>query len=308
MKLSFGYYVAQKIFFRSKGVQSKYVTESVPDKFGIHSHSLMDPTGELYRKNKVKKWEILLTYPMKTLHLMTEDGLRLVGYLYRNGESKKTAVLIHGFHSGAYEGCSAHALEYIARGYNVFISDNRACTDSQGDYMTFGIMEHRDMMRWLWDLSDRYPEDSFVVHGISLGGATTCFLADKNLPKQVKVLVADCAFSEMRKVLAHVSYYSTHIPPCLTMPGPERWFHRLTGLDYDTETPLKAVSAAKLPMYFVVGEQDRYVPMEHTLQLYNACPSEKELAVIRGAGHAAALAVGGADYMNPIIRFQEKYL
>lgn len=308
MFFSLGYIAAKRMFFRSRGLQDKNIPEPVPDRHGRYSGSLMEPTSELYYKNKIAKWKIMLTYPVETLSLPSEDGLRLVGYLYRNGDSKKTAVLIHGFHSGAYEGCSHQALEYIARGYNVFFPDNRACTGSEGNYLTYGIMEQRDTIRWLEYLAQRFPEDSILVHGVSLGGATTCFLADKNLPEQVKALVSDCAFAEMRKVLAYVSYKSTHVPPWLLMPISECWFRCLTGLDYDTETPLKAVSAARLPMYFVTGEQDNYIPMEHTLRLYNACPTDKEIRVIRGAGHAAALVVGGDDYMNPIVAFVEKYL
>lgn len=44
----------------------------------------------------------------------------------------------------------------------------------------------------------------------------------------------------------------------------------------------------KIPVLFIHGDEDRYVPVWMTYSNYEACAAEKELYIVHGAAHALA--------------------
>jgi fermentation-respiration switch protein FrsA (DUF1100 family) len=248
-------------------------------------------------------------YPFEQIYLHTEDGIELAGYYYANPARKtKTAVLIHGHSSSGFEGYGCVGLKYIRHGYNILLMDNRACGNSEGKWCTFGLLERKDTLQWVQYLAKENPKDEMVIHGTSLGGATACMLSEMALPDQVKAIVSDCAYANIRKQLEYSIQKTMHVPYQLVLPQTLWWFHQETGLSVDDASPLEAVKHAKVPMLFIHGEEDRYVKKENALALYDACTSEKKLLLIPGAGHAAAHYVGKEKYEGPLFQFLDQYI
>ena len=61
-------------------------------------------------------------------------------------------------------------------------------------------------------------------------------------------------------------------------------------------------------MIFIHGAADRYIPAGHAQQLFDACPTDKQLVLIENAGHAAACVKGGEKYFEPVLGFAKKYM
>lgn len=243
--------------------------------------------------------------PLEMLRITSADGLKLVGYLYHpeNG-SNRTAVLVHGYGSSAMQGFGAVAAEYIKRGYNLFLPDNRACGNSEGECTTFGMKESEDTALWIRELANRYPDDIITLHGISLGGSVVCLLSEMQLPSNVRAVISDCAFAKITDVLTHVMKLY-HIPKSIGK-GAGKWFYKYNGFMPDDRTPLDAVQNAVLPILFLQGAEDRYVLPENGVKLHEACRTEKGLVMIEGRGHAAAC-MGGEDYFGPLFAFLDKF-
>ena len=51
---------------------------------------------------------------------------------------------------------------------------------------------------------------------------------------------------------------------------------------------LDALKENRIPILFIHGKADHYVPHEMTLQNYEACTSEKRLVLVEGAGHGTS--------------------
>ena len=66
---------------------------------------------------------------------------------------------------------------------------------------------------------------------------------------------------------------------------------------------LKCVAGTRLPMFFIHGTEDRFVPFEMMKELYDACRSEKECLAVAGAAHVQAELVGGAEYWDRVFQF-----
>ena len=61
---------------------------------------------------------------------------------------------------------------------------------------------------------------------------------------------------------------------------------------------LEQVKKASAPMLFIHGSQDNFVHIGMVYELYDACPTRKELFIAEGAGHGQALYLDPGTYFN----------
>jgi Dipeptidyl aminopeptidases/acylaminoacyl-peptidases len=294
------YIVNKKTFGRIVHTENQKISPSLME--------LMGPDFLGYLKNREEHRKVLEQLPWEHLFLQTEDGLKLAGYYYENPQRlKKNAVLIHGHGSCGFEGYASVGLKYIRHGYNVLLLDNRACGSSEGKWSTFGLQERKDTLQWVNRLAKADPDQPIVIHGTSLGGATACMLSAMELPVQVKAIVSDCAFANIRKQLEYMLPKIMHVPYQMILPQVLCWFRHETGLSIDETSPLEAVKHAHVPMLFIHGEADQYVLKENGQKLYDACNAPKQLLWIPGAGHAASHYIGKEKYEETLFAFLDRY-
>lgn len=239
------------------------------------------------------------------LELTTADGLKLKGWFFDAG-SKNTVIFVHGYNSSAFKDNVAHAYVFFKRGYNVLLFDNRACGASEGEYLTFGIRESEDLALWVDMIAKRIPDGSIVLHGTSLGGATVLLASSMDLPS-VKCVVEDCGFKSIRWEFECMAKLFAHFVPRLTLRAAERVTKRKLGFDFSTISPINSVANAKYPVMFVHGKADTFIPYTAAEEMYALCPTEKELLLIDGFGHAGSQLAEDA-YYEPIFAFIEKHL
>ncbi|MBO4366105.1 MAG: alpha/beta fold hydrolase [Clostridia bacterium] len=268
--------------------------------------NMMGPHYEEYKEYLKSLGKIADEYPFEVLSVTAPDGLKLVGHLYRipDGKSRKTAVLVHGYGSHGLIAFHAIGREFIRRGYNLFLPDNRGCGESEGNWTAFGQLEKDDLTVWMNELTARFPDDAFVIHGNSLGATAVCMASDKTFPHQVKALSEDCGFVSTREQLAHICDLN-HIPKFL-ITTMEPWFKHYNHTDYSTHTALEAVSHATLPIFFAHGKEDRYVPPENAERMFDICPTDKQLLLLDGRAHGQAC-MAENDYYDPLFAFLDRY-
>ena len=63
---------------------------------------------------------------------------------------------------------------------------------------------------------------------------------------------------------------------------------------------MEAVKHARVPIFFSHGQADAFVPCDMTVRLYEACVSEKTLALIPGAGHGLCYLVQPERYIEEL--------
>ena len=74
--------------------------------------------------------------------------------------------------------------------------------------------------------------------------------------------------------------------------------------DPDSNSPLEAMKRCKIPVIFIHGDDDAFVPHEMSQRLYDACTSKKKLVTIKGAGHGLAYPVDKEGYVQALRDFQ----
>lgn len=248
-----------------------------------------------------------LLLPYEKVHIKS-DKYNLVGY-YLSNNSKKTAILLHGWKGNAEERM-ADAFRYLDYGYNVFLPDLRGHGKSDGKFIGMGCAERKDIFKWIDYLRDNYGNDKdFILDGISMGGTTVLALSgDDEATSYVKAIISDCAFSSVQDLVPN---FITRIPKMfrkyLTRMV-EIWCILLCGFSFRDNSPIEQIKKSKTPIFIIHGTEDRFVPFEMSKMLYDACSSEKEYWAVEGAKHIMSSWVAKDEYKEKVKVFLDKYV
>ena len=208
--------------------------------------------------------------------------------------------MFHGYRSSCLrDGMGAFRFTQEC-GYNILMVDQRAHRMSGGRTITFGVKERYDCLEWIKYIKAEHGDDTkIILIGLSMGATTVLMAAGHELPDNVKGIIADCGYSSPKDILQSV-IKGMKLPVKCTY-----FFVRLSAIIYGGFDP-ESVSAEELlrnatvPILFIHGEEDRYVPCEMSRKNYEACASEKELLLVPGADH-------GMSYMTDTPRYVEKF-
>ena len=81
-----------------------------------------------------------------------------------------------------------------------------------------------------------------------------------------------------------------------------------SGYFLNDASPIEAVKEAKVPIMFIHGDDDKFVPFYMLDELYEACSSEKQKLVIHGASHAHSEDENPEKYWKEVDAFINKYI
>lgn len=242
-----------------------------------------------------KEW--LQEQPGEEVWITSRDGLSLYGKFFPCGDSKKTVICFHGYTSEGINDYSTLAKFYLKNGFNLLLVDQRAHGQSEGTYIGFGCLDRFDAKDWIDYVVRRQGEDCrILLHGDSMGAATVLMTAGLELPPQVKAAVSDCAFTSAWDVFSAVLKNMYHLPPFPIMQIANQMVKKRAGYELDECNARNEVGRTRLPILFIHGAEDSFVPCSMVHELYDACRSEKRLVIVEGAGHVESC------YKNP-----EKY-
>ena len=239
--------------------------------------------------------------------IRSRDGLKLVGYLLPAEEAKGTLLLVHGYRSDPWCDFGVIYPFYHALGWNILTVCQRAHSESDGKYISFGIRERFDVCDWATFLADRFgPEHCIVLNGISMGSTSVLMSLGTDLPENVRGVIADCGFTSPRAEFLHVLKTRCRIPVHPIMEISELYaklFAKFGFSDYSTVTALKQ---ARLPVLFVHGIKDAFVPVRFTVENYAACEGEKKLITVPDAGHGASYLLAREQCQRALRKFLDK--
>ena len=240
----------------------------------------------------------------------SNDGLKLHGYFFRAvTPSEKTVIVAHGYNSKGLHMHGFAKLYYEKWGYNVLVPDARAHAESEGKYIGFGWLDRKDYLKWINKAIELTGDkSSIVLHGISMGGATVLMTSGEILPEQVKAVVSDCAFTSVYDELSWQLNRIYHLPAFPLLDSTSLLSSIIAGYSFKEASALEQVKKTKLPILFIHGGGDTFVPHEMAQMLYAAAACEKELLIIPGAGHGLASAVDSRKFEACVADFLKRYI
>lgn len=238
----------------------------------------------------------------------SQDGLLLSGYVLEFfPESRRWMIIVHGYT------VSLHAsTQYIDMfrdaGFNILLIDQRRHGGSQGKYTTYGYYEKYDVQTWVNWILEHYGEQTEIgLHGQSLGGGTVLEYLSIAHPN-VKFVIADCPYSDLTELMRHQFTKLNKLPAYPLLPLVNRLLQRKAGFRLDQVSPIKAVEKSRLPVLFIHGTKDNYVPTYMSKEMFRHKPEPKRLLLIEGAVHANAYGVDPKRYKAEVHSFIHEVL
>lgn len=268
------------------------------------------PDGEIYEKYRDKMVEWMRKarqLPHEDCEIKSFDGLTLKGKYYQFKKDAPIEILFHGYRGNSERDLSGGIERCFKLGRNALIVDQRGCGESEGNVITFGINERLDCLNWINFAIEKFGKNSqIILTGISMGASTVMMVADQDLPSNVKYILADCGYSSPKEIIKKV-IKDMKLPQNLIYPFVNLGARIFGHFNLEEHSPLKSLQNAKIPVIFIHGEDDDFVPCDMSRQLYDICSSSKCLITIPNAGHGLAYPTNKEKYLQALKDFENTW-
>ena len=230
--------------------------------------------------------------------MMTMDSGERHHALYVERGSGRTALVLHGWRN-----CGIDFL-YLARMYerelgcNVVVPDLHAHGLSEGEAIGMGWNDAQDAMQWL----KAFKTDTMVVHGVSMGGATTMMLSGMEMPDGVSEwrFVDDCGYTSVWDEFAGEMRAQFDLPEFPLMYTSSLLCKLRYGWSFGEASALRQVGKCRWPMLFIHGDSDKFVPTAMVHRLYAAKPAPKVLWITDHTAHACSYLNHRSEYIQRV--------
>ncbi len=215
--------------------------------------------------------------------------------------STRTALVIHGWRDCAIKFFWLARIYEHELGYNVVMPDLHACGESEGEAIQMGWKDRLDVLHWM----KTFQADTMVVHGVSMGAATTMMLSGETMPEGIKDVrfVEDCGYTSVWDEFANQLNEQFGLPPFPLMYSTSLLCQLRYGWNFSEASALEQVKKCPYPMLFIHGSTDTFVPTEMVYPLYEAKTGTKTLWVADGAEHALSYREHKAEYISRVRAF-----
>lgn len=258
---------------------------------------------------RMRQWhDWVESLPREEMTVRTPDRLTLRGRYYELTPDSPVEILFHGYRGSAERDMYGAVDRCFRVGHSALLVDQRAGGRSDGHVITFGAREHKDALLWARELERRFGDDRPVIlAGVSMGAATVSMAAGAaDLPENVVGVLADCGYSTAPAIIKKV-IRQLKLPPAVFYP-----LVRLGAILYGHFDPNRvdipaAVAKAKVPVLFLHGAVDSFVPCEMSRENYEACTAPKQLVLIPDADHGVAFPADEEGYIAAVRAFDAQY-
>lgn len=238
----------------------------------------------------------------------SNDDLKLAAKFYENPkDTHKYVLAVHGY-TVDHRDIMPAAYRFAEKGYHILAPDQRGRGASEGSYLGMGWLEKEDVKLWIDTLIERDSQAQIVLYGESMGAATLMMTAGDTLPSNVKVLVEDCGYTSAYEMFGDQLKERFGLPSFPFLPVANIISSMRAGYSFSSADAKKQLETATLPILFIHGNADDYVPTYMGVELYESYRGEKELLLIDGAGHGASSDVDPKTYYSHVFSFIDKYI
>jgi len=268
-------------------------------------------------------------------NVRVSDGVMLRGWKVSAPRPNGSWVLL--FHGVADNrvGVIGQSEFLLRAGYGVVMMDARAHGSSEGPVATYGWLERNDTRAIIDALfsdpsvyrakpvtlapsSSVNSSTSFTsstsstsaFHLFALGESMGAGIALQSAAAdpRIEAVVAEASFASLRE--ASYDYAGLRWSPLLgkTFFAPFSWTllyrgESLAGFHAAEVSPENSVAARVFPVLLICDEKDVALPCRHTQSIYAAARGPKQLWVVPGAFHTAALGFQPAEFRRRVLAF-----
>ncbi|MBW8010761.1 MAG: alpha/beta hydrolase [Chloroflexi bacterium] len=239
--------------------------------------------------------------------LTTVDGFDLVGWYIpsRNGAA---VIAQHGYKGNREE--MLEEADMLARhGYGVIMVDMRAHGGSEGEVISFGVMELQDMeaiYQYLLTRPEVDPERIGIL-GNSNGAAISILYTAQN--QQIKALITVSSYASLQDEIAIGIEALTILPAFPFAPLIQYFAEQEVGFQAEDISAIAVIDQiAPRPIFILQGGADTAIPTDSGQRLYDTANEPKELWFEPDLGHISFDVEMPEEFEARIIAFFDMYL
>lgn len=254
-----------------------------------------------FMQQEYKAWlpsiphEIISTYSIDALTLKAEA-------FYADADQHTWIIVAHGY-SGNRSNMHSVAMRFVKQGYHVLTPDNRAHGESGGTFIGMGWLDRMDIIQWIKYIIDMDADAKIVLYGISMGASAVMMCSGEELPDNVIGCIEDCGFTSVYDIVKYQMKQQYQLPLHPFIEIANSLIKSRGGYDIKKASSLLQIRKAKLPMLFIHGELDDFVPVSMVFELYNAYPARKDLYIVEGSNHGFNYYSAPEEYFHRIFLF-----
>ncbi len=224
------------------------------------------------------------------------DGLKLHALSLVNDLSHSYVIMCHPATCSAVD-MAEYAYHFYDLGFNVLMPDARGCGESEGENITFGVNDVKDIPLWIDKITSLDPDAVIFLYGIGMGGSTVTMAAGDELPANVKGVIEDSGYNDLEAVFKHniKNLYNKSSFPALKIA--ELYVKSAKGFDFDIPPVEDSIAKIKVPVLFIHGGDDKIVPVDQCNDMADRCK-------VKGSDD---LHITGAAHCRPMHTDSEKY-
>ena len=222
-------------------------------------------------------------------------------------DARGTAVVVHGYTDNHLCFLNLVRMYRDSLNFNVLVPDLHHHGLSEGDAVQMGWLDRLDAIRFLETAHDIFEGDFLVMHGVSMGAATTMMTSGEELPEYVKAFVEDCGYSSVWDQYRHNLKQMFGLPPFPVLHCASLICSLRYGWNFKEASSVAQLAKCTRPMMFIHGDDDDFVPTDHVYANYEAkTQGYKEIWLAPGSAHAASYRDHTAEYVQRVRDFLAK--
>lgn len=277
--------------------------EKCTEEFDLPKGKIYEP----YHEQMIAWTKESRTFPQERFTITSFDGLKLSGKYFEHTPDAPIELMFHGYRGNAERDLSGAVQRCFSLGRSVLIVDQRTSGNSEGNVISFGINESRDCLSWINFMIEHFGKDvKIILTGISMGASTVMMASAMDLPPNVISALADCGYTSAKDIIKKV-IREMHLPANLLYPFVKLGAKLFGHFDLEETSPLEAMKNCRIPIIFIHGESDDFVPCEMSRANYDACVSPKKLFTVADAGHGMSYLLDNEGYFKALKEFSEQY-
>ena len=222
-------------------------------------------------------------------------------------DAQGTAIVVHGY------GDNHIVFLYLVRmyrddlNYNVLFPDLQYHGYSEGDAIQMGWLDRYDVQEWARVAHDIFRNDFTVIHGVSMGAAAAMMMSGDPQPYYVRAFVEDCGYTSAYDQFSHNLKQNFPFIPHDVMNSADLVCRKRYGWGFKEASSVKQLALSVLPVLFIHGDADNFVPFSHLQRNYDAKTlGYKEMWAAPGAVHANSYAKYPKEYTQHVRDFLAK--
>lgn len=244
---------------------------------------------------------------LRDTFIVNDKGLRLHALYASCDSARGTAVLVHGFTDNARRMMMFGRVYRDSLHFNIIAPEHQRHGKSEGSSIQMGWLDRLDIERWISVADSLWPSSPIYLHGLSMGGATVMMCSGDSLPPSVRGIIEDCGYTSVWDEFAGEIKNKFHLPPHPLMDVASLLCQWRYGWNFREASSLEQVRRSTLPMLFIHGENDTFVPTAMVHPLYEAkTKGYKRLWLAPGSEHARSFHDHPQEYFKEMKNFINK--